>query len=29
MFGGPPYEDWWYFVDNPFIVKTWPVQRGK
>jgi hypothetical protein len=29
MRGGPPYQDWWYFVDNPSIVKTWPVERGK
>jgi hypothetical protein len=25
MHGRGPYQAWWYFVDNPFIVKTWPV----
>lgn len=24
--GGPPYDAWWYFVDEPFIKKTWSVK---
>ena len=27
MRGGGPYQDWWYFVDNPFVVKKWQVRR--
>jgi hypothetical protein len=26
MHGRGPYEDWWYFVDNPFVVAKWPVR---
>jgi hypothetical protein len=27
MHGRGPYEAWWYFVDNPFVVKSWPVAK--
>ena len=26
MRGGGPYETWWYFVDNPFVVEKWAVK---
>lgn len=27
MSGGGPYDDWWYFTDDPVIRKTWPVKQ--
>jgi hypothetical protein len=26
MQGRGPYDGWWYFVDNPFVVRTWAVK---
>lgn len=27
MSGGGPYDDWWYFTDEPVIRRTWSVKQ--